>query len=53
MARSEVMVFRVHGMDCAEEAAILRRALSALVEEDGITFDFLNGRMVVQRTRRG
>lgn len=51
MAEQEVMLFRVHGMDCAEEAAILRRALAPLVDEGGVSFDFLNGRMVVQGTR--
>ena len=51
MGRSDVMLFHVHGMDCAEEAAILRRALATLVDEDGVAFDFLNSRMVVQGTR--
>ncbi len=51
MARPEVMLFRVHGMDCAEEAATLRRELAPLVDEEGVTFDFLNGRMAVQRAR--
>lgn len=51
MAEPEAMLFRVHGMDCAEEAAILKRALAPLVDEDGVTFDFLSGRMIVHGTR--
>ena len=53
MSPPEVMLFRVHGMDCAEEAATLRRALAPLVDEAGVSFDFMNGRMAVQRSLSG
>jgi len=42
-------VFRIHGMDCAEEVAVLKRTVGPLVGgEDRLAFDILNGRMVVQ-----
>ncbi len=40
--------FKIHGMDCAEEVGILRRALRDLVAEDALEFDALNGRMRVR-----
>ncbi len=40
--------FRIHGMDCAEEVAVLKRALAELVSEDSLTFDVLSGRMTVR-----
>lgn len=41
-------VFRVHGMDCADECAILRREVGPLVGgADNLSFDILNGRMTV------
>ncbi len=46
MTRS--LVFKVHGMDCAEEVAVLKRALGPLVGgEDHLRFDLLNGRLFV------
>jgi Cd2+/Zn2+-exporting ATPase len=39
--------FKVEGMDCSEEVATLKRALSGLVAEDALGFDVLNGRMTV------
>jgi Cd2+/Zn2+-exporting ATPase len=40
--------FRVHGLDCAEEVAILKRALGDLVSgEEGLGFDLVAGRMTV------
>jgi len=41
--------FKIHGMDCAEEVAILKRALSGVVAEDSLTFDVLAGRMHVRQ----
>lgn len=42
------MVFKVHGMDCADECAILRREVGPLVGgADNLAFDILNGRMTV------
>ncbi len=42
------VAFRIHGMDCAEEVAILKRALSDLVAEEALTFDVLSGRMIAR-----
>lgn len=39
--------FRVHGMDCAEEVAILKRAVGPVVGGEGqLAFDILNGKMI-------
>lgn len=39
--------FQVRGMDCAEETAALRHALSTVKGINDVTFDLLNGRMNV------
>lgn len=40
--------FRIHGMDCADEVAVLKREVGPLVGgEEQLGFDILNGRMVV------
>ncbi|MGJ4899155.1 heavy metal translocating P-type ATPase [Bradyrhizobium oligotrophicum] len=40
--------FRVQGLDCAEEVAVLRREVGPLVGgESSLSFDVLNGRMTV------
>lgn len=40
--------FKIHGMDCAEEVAILKREVGPLVGgEDRLRFDILNGRLTV------
>ena len=40
--------FRIHGMDCAEEVAVLKRELGPIVGgEDRLAFDILRGRMTV------
>jgi Cd2+/Zn2+-exporting ATPase len=42
------LTFRIHGMDCAEEVAILKREIGPVVGgENRLSFDILNGRMVV------
>ena len=38
---------KVEGMSCADEVAVLRREVGALVGEDRLAFDILNGRMTV------
>jgi Cd2+/Zn2+-exporting ATPase len=45
---STALDFRIHGMDCAEEVGILRRALRPLVQADALEFDAVNGRMRVR-----
>jgi Cd2+/Zn2+-exporting ATPase len=40
--------FKVHGLDCAEEVAVLKRELGPLVGgEDRLTFDILNAEMTI------
>ena len=40
--------FKIHGMDCAEEVAVLKQAVGPVVGgEDRLAFDILNGRMIV------
>lgn len=41
------VVFRIHGMDCADEVAALKREVGPLVGEDKLGFDLLNGRMSI------
>ncbi|MBX9897145.1 MAG: cadmium-translocating P-type ATPase [Qipengyuania sp.] len=41
------IVFRIHGMDCADEIAALKREVGPLVGEDKLAFDLLNGRMAI------
>lgn len=44
------VVFRIHGMDCADEVAALKREVGPLVGEDKLAFDLLNGRMSIDVT---
>jgi Cd2+/Zn2+-exporting ATPase len=44
------VVFRIHGMDCADEIAALKREVGPLVGEEKLAFDLLNGRMSVDVT---
>jgi Cd2+/Zn2+-exporting ATPase len=40
--------FKVHGLDCAEEVAVLKREVGPVVGgADRLAFDILNGRMTV------
>lgn len=40
--------FKVHGLDCAEEVAVLKREVGPVVGgADRLGFDILNGRMTV------
>ncbi|MES2121114.1 MAG: heavy metal translocating P-type ATPase [Pseudomonadota bacterium] len=41
------VVFRIHGMDCGDEVAALKREVAPLVGEDRLGFDLLNGRMAI------
>lgn len=46
---TERIAFRIHGMDCADEVALLRRELDPLVELPGrLSFDILRGKMLVE-----
>lgn len=47
MSRSK-RVFKVHGMDCAEEINLLKREVGPVVGgEDRLAFDLLNGKMTI------
>ena len=46
-------IFKVSGLDCAEEVAVLKREIGPLVGgEDRLAFDVLNGRMTVAEEAR-
>lgn len=45
--RSNVLTFRVEGLNCADEVAILKRELGPLFGEHRLAFDVLNGKMTV------
>jgi Cd2+/Zn2+-exporting ATPase len=46
---SEALEFRIHGMDCAEEVAVLRRAIEPVVgSAERLAFDVLRGKMTVR-----
>jgi len=40
-------LYRVRGLDCAHEGALLRRALEGLEGVDSVSFDYARGRMAV------
>jgi Cd2+/Zn2+-exporting ATPase len=43
------LILKIHGMDCAEEVAVLKRELSPLIGgEERLAFDILNGRLIVE-----
>lgn len=45
----EVLSFKIHGMDCAEEVGILKRELRDVIgSEANLSFDMLNGRMTLR-----
>lgn len=46
-AASRTLTFRIHGMDCVEEVATLKRDLSPLVDESQLQFDILNHRLTI------
>lgn len=40
--------FKIHGMDCAEEVAVLKREVGPVVGgEDRLSFDILSGKLTV------
>lgn len=48
MAEQRKLHFKIHGMDCAEEVAILKREIAPLVGgESHVSFDLVNSRMVI------
>lgn len=48
MAATSSRAFKIHGMDCAEEVAVLKREVGPAVGgEELLLFDILNGKMSV------
>lgn len=48
MPKRASIAFKVRGLDCAEEVAVLKQAVGPLVGgADRLAFDILNGRMTV------
>lgn len=45
--REQPAEFRIHGLDCAEEVAILKREFTPLVGNDRLAFDILRGKMSI------
>ncbi|GMV91737.1 MAG: ATPase [Candidatus Hydrogenedentota bacterium] len=46
--------YKIHGMDCAEEVAVLKRELGPLVaSDDDLRFDLLHGRLIVVSDETG
>lgn len=41
------VVLKIHGMDCGDEVATLKRELAGVVAEARLSFDLINGRMSV------
>ena len=50
---TSTLAFRIHGMDCAEEVAVLKREVGPRVGgESNLAFDILNGKMIVTSETR-
>ena len=51
---SRPLVFRIHGMDCADEAGIPRKELGPMVQSaEQLSFDILRGKADTSRRNRG
>ncbi|MCA9221450.1 MAG: hypothetical protein KDA71_14065, partial [Planctomycetales bacterium] len=47
-SKLQPLTLHIHGMDCAEEVAVLKRELGPLVgSEEQLVFDILNGKLTV------
>jgi Cd2+/Zn2+-exporting ATPase len=54
MTQSPSQTFRITGLDCAEEVAVLKREVGPIVGgEERLAFDVLNGRMIVSASPDG
>ncbi|MBX3178157.1 MAG: heavy metal translocating P-type ATPase [Candidatus Hydrogenedentes bacterium] len=42
------IALKIRGMDCAEEIAIIKRALAGQLPESSLSFDLMNGRLFVE-----
>lgn len=43
----DTAVLKIHGMDCGDEVAALKREVGPLVGDDKLSFDLINGRMSI------
>lgn len=43
----DAAVFKIHGMDCGDEVAALKREVGPVVGEEKLAFDLINGRMSI------
>jgi len=54
MPQAPSQTFRITGLDCAEEVAVLKREVGPVVGgEERLAFDVLNGRMIVSAAANG
>ena len=47
-ASNNPLVFKIHGMDCAEEVSVLKRELGPMVGEGNLGFDILGSKLTVE-----
>jgi len=45
--RPDGVIFEIHGMDCGDEVAVLKRELGPIVGPENLSFDLINGRMSI------
>jgi Cd2+/Zn2+-exporting ATPase len=45
--RPDSVIFKIHGMDCGDEVAVLKREVGPVVGLGNLSFDLINGRMSV------
>jgi Zn2+/Cd2+-exporting ATPase len=43
----DTISFKIQGMDCAEEVAVLRKELRPLIDDERLSFDLLNARLLL------
>lgn len=48
--RPDSVIFKIHGMDCGDEVAVLKREVGPVVGLGNLSFDLINGRMSVVGT---
>src|SRR3546814_20680667 len=42
--RTDSVIFKIHGMDCADEVTLLKRDVGPVVGSQTLSFDLINGR---------
>jgi len=48
IANNKPLAFKIHGMDCAEEVAVLKHELGPMVGVGNLAFDILNAKLIVE-----